>query len=271
MGHIPGWYECPEFVPFKSPSTGKELWVLYGYYKGPLYFGEGKFESASSYLLGTFDGKSFTPLSEVKNAHLGPNYYAALTFVNAPEKNPVMMGWVRGPDYPGEPFNQCASVPLELSLQSIENEDLLHFYPIKNLEKLRDEPVLEMVNPSVNEANKRLGSLSKDLEYDVVMTLVSNSGSKMDIKIYDAHFQYSQESKKIELRGKHRNLHPSGTMEARFLIDRGVVESFWNKGEAAFCVAITHKRENSVIALSGDMEIEKLVVYPMKGIWPANH
>ena len=69
--------------------------------------------------------------------------------------------------------------------------------------------------------------------------------------------------------GKDRaRVHADGSITARFLIDRGIVESFWNGGEAAYCAASLHTDEGPAFAIEGEAEIEELTVYSLKGIWP---
>lgn len=52
-------------------------------------------------------------------------------------------------------------------------------------------------------------------------------------------------------------------MDARFLIDRGIVESFWNGGEAAYAIGSLHTDDGPAFALEGDAMVEELIVYPM--------
>ena len=35
VGQLPNWFECPEFIPVKSPTTGEDLWMVYGCYSQP--------------------------------------------------------------------------------------------------------------------------------------------------------------------------------------------------------------------------------------------
>jgi hypothetical protein len=46
-----------------------------------------------------------------------------------------------------------------------------------------------------------------------------------------------------------------------------VVESFWNQGEAAFCIGSLHTDAGPAFAIEGNAWIEELVVYPLEDIW----
>ena len=58
---LPNWYECPEFFPVKSPTTGEDLWVLYGCYRNKDEANGPVFTSTSCYQLGRFDGADLHP------------------------------------------------------------------------------------------------------------------------------------------------------------------------------------------------------------------
>jgi len=62
-------------------------------------------------------------------------------------------------------------------------------------------------------------------------------------------------------------LHPDGTMEIRILLDRAIVEAFWNEGELPYCFGALHTAAASVLELEGDLLIEELTVYPLRSIW----
>ena len=261
---LPHWFECPEFIPMKSAVTGEDLMLLYGCYRSPKDAKE-PFHSNSCYQLGRFDGKSFSPVTKLRHAHLGPNFYAALIFVNEPHGRPIMMGWARDTRFPGEKFNQCASLPLHLQIKAMNGEDTLCFEPAAEVSALRGEPLLKMNNISIPEANAKLQSLAKDATLDVVLRLRPDDTGRRTITTTVRNITIHYDSAtKVLTRGNDRTpIHPDDTLDIRFIIDRGLVESFWNGGEAAYAIASLHTDPGPAFGLEGDAMVEELIVYPM--------
>ncbi len=263
---LPHWFECPEFFPVKSAKTGEDLWLLYGCYRNSDPAKGEVFQSNSCFQLGRFDGARFTPVSKIKHAHRGPNFYGALIFANAPANRAIMMGWARDTRFPGEPFNQCASLPLELTLRNLGGEDALCYEPARELEALRGEPLLKSATGA--EFAAQLAALDKGAPIEVVVRFRPKGIAPIKMQTRSLKFTYEPEQQ-IVVFGKDRApLHANGSITARFLIDRGVVESFWNGGEAAYCAASLHTDEGPAFAIEGEADVEELTVYPLKGIWP---
>lgn len=261
---LPHWFECPEFLPMKSAVTGQQLMMLYGCYRSPKDAPE-PFDSNSCYQLGEFDGQKFTPVGKLRNAHHGPNFYGALIFVNAPNNRVIMMGWARGTRFPGELFNQCASLPLEMQLKAIDGQDTLCFEPVVELTALRGKPLVQLDGITASEANSKMPELSRDAALDVVIRFDPEADFSASVR--NISFSYEAASKTLKLGNQSVQLHPSKTLDARFLIDRGIVECFWNQGEAAFSIGSLHTDAGPAIALGGNATVNELTVYPMQNIW----
>jgi fructan beta-fructosidase len=241
------WFECPEFIQVKSPTSGEDLWLLYGCYR------DGSFKSNSCYQLGRFDGKRFIPVTKLRNAHLGPNYYAALTFTHQPQGRHIMMGWTRVSQFPGEPFNQCASVPLELTLRSIGGEDVLCFQPVRELNALHGDEV-------------SLTALTKDMPCDVTLSLASSA----TLRVRGLEWHYDASVHTVSHGKQSMKLHPAAKLSVRLLMDRAIVETFWNEGEAATCTASLHTDEGPALDIQGS-EAQDLRIQVMRSIWPIPH
>lgn len=104
-------YECPDLFEL----DGK--WVLFiSTNPGGPCGGSGM-----HYLIGNFDGKTFTPESNAKNLDFGPDYYAAVTFNNASER--ISIGWMNNWLYANEvmfqtenPWNGSMTCARKLSI-----------------------------------------------------------------------------------------------------------------------------------------------------------
>src|SRR5690606_16704072 len=96
-------------------------WVMYG--------------ANAQYVLGTFDGKTFTPETP-KYEMIEGNGYASQTFNNAPEGRRIQISWGMGTVAPGMPFNQIMLFPVELSLNNTEDGLRVFPKPIEAIDKL---------------------------------------------------------------------------------------------------------------------------------------
>ena len=80
-------YECPDLFEL----DGKWVLIISTNPGGPAG------GSGMHYLIGKFDGKTFSPESDAKNLDFGPDYYAAVTFNNAPSR--ISIGWMNNWHY----------------------------------------------------------------------------------------------------------------------------------------------------------------------------
>jgi fructan beta-fructosidase len=125
MSHIESFAECPDFfeLPVDGDASNKK-WVLTG--------------ASSEYMVGTFDGTTFTPETPKLPGHRGVGFYAAQTFSDIPAKDGrrIRIGWLQTAT-PGMPFNQSMSIPIELKLISTPEGPRLTWTPVKELQSLR--------------------------------------------------------------------------------------------------------------------------------------
>lgn len=113
---IAGFYECPDIFEL----SGK--WVLTA--------------ANSDYMLGAFDGATFTPETPMRKGHRGRGYYAAQTFSHEPQGRVVQIGWFQTAT-PGMPFNQSMSLPNELRLVATADGPRMTWMPVKEVASLR--------------------------------------------------------------------------------------------------------------------------------------
>jgi sucrose-6-phosphate hydrolase SacC (GH32 family) len=124
-GEVEGFYECPDLFPLPVDGNPADVkWVLTA--------------ADSDYMVGRFDGRTFTPETPKLKGQRGRGFYAAQTFSDVPASDGrrIQIGWLQVPA-PGMPFNQAMSVPLELKLLSTPDGPRLARTPVKELELLR--------------------------------------------------------------------------------------------------------------------------------------
>ncbi|MEM9236090.1 MAG: glycoside hydrolase family 32 protein [Verrucomicrobiota bacterium] len=261
-----GWYECPVFFPYQSPTTGKTRWLLYGSSKG-----DGIANEFSAYQIGDFDGKVFTPISKIRTAHYGVSFYGALSYHDEPKGRDIMVGWSSLSETENELFNRCATVPLKMKVKSVGGEDALFYEPIEELDQLRGKPLVEVKNTTGKKAQELLAKLDRDASLDVILTLKRKQSSPVEVTTKASRFSYDSKKgivtdyRKGDVKIRHAA--DRETIDARFLIDRLIVEGFWNEGEVAYAHPSSIKDTGPTLEISDHAEIESLTVYPMRSIW----
>lgn len=121
--HVTGFWECPEL--FELPVDGNPdntMWVMYG--------------ASGTYMLGDFDGYTFTPRSG-KHVFTAGTGYAAQTFNNIPASDGrrIQIGWSRI-GHPGMNFNGMMLMPVELKLQTGKEGPRLVSNPVREVEAI---------------------------------------------------------------------------------------------------------------------------------------
>ena len=116
-------YECPDIweMPVES-RLGETKWILTA--------------GNTAYMVGTFDGSTFTSESPEIPGQRGTGYYAPQTFNDEPRGRRVRIGWLQT-DAPGMPFTQSMSLPAEHHLVETPEGLRLTWSPVKELEALR--------------------------------------------------------------------------------------------------------------------------------------
>ena len=142
QSHVTGFWECPDL--FELPVDGdknRTKWVMYG--------------ASGTYMLGSFDGKVFTPESG-KYFYTTGCIYAAQTFSNIPANDGrrIQIGWGRV-SHPGMPFNGMMMLPTELTLRTTKDGIRLVSVPVREMESLF-KPVGSWKSLSSDEANRQL-------------------------------------------------------------------------------------------------------------------
>ena len=124
QSRIEGFFECPDL--FELPldgDPGNKKWVLS--------------DASSHYMVGSFDGKVFTPETPNIQGHRGDAFYAAQTFSNIPSREGrcIQIGWGRIPT-PGMPFNQMMFFPCRLALHTTPDGPRLAWQPVHEVSRL---------------------------------------------------------------------------------------------------------------------------------------
>jgi fructan beta-fructosidase len=146
-----GEWECPDLFPLPvDGDPAHEKWVLVvNLNPGAVAGGSG-----GQYFVGDFDGATFTPdpssllespvdgtdpanaarLRECRWLDWGRDYYAAVSFSNAPDNRRIMIGWLNNWDYanslPTFPWRSGMSLAREVTLETVDGRPCLVQKPV---------------------------------------------------------------------------------------------------------------------------------------------
>lgn len=139
VGAVGGVWECPDLFPMRVPGTGQVKWVMVvNLNPGAVAGGSG-----GQYFVGDFDGTRFRPDDRrTRWLDYGRDFYAGVTWNDAPDHRRVMIAWMNNWDYanqiPTSPWRSAMSVPRELSLERGAGGLRLRHVPVHELTRLRE-------------------------------------------------------------------------------------------------------------------------------------
>ena len=258
QSRIEGFFECPDL--FELPVEGGD-----GAGKWVLYAGDAK------YLLGDFDGKTFTPESKEKKQLWYGNFYAAQTYSNAPDGRRVQIGWGTGITFPDMPFNQQMAFPCRLTLRKTADGVRMFAEPVKEVESLhaRKHAVAERV---LKPGDNPLADASGDL-FDIRAEFVPGDGAAFGFAIRGVPVVYDVKKQEITCKGVTAPLKPhEGKVRLQLLVDRGSVEIFGDGGRVALSVGVIPADDNhalEVFSRDGGTRLRSLEAFEMKSAWEA--
>ncbi|MGC8639818.1 MAG: glycoside hydrolase family 32 protein [Isosphaeraceae bacterium] len=255
---IDGFFECPDLfeLPIEG-QPGQSRWVLYA--------ADGK------YMLGDFDGRAFHPTSGKDKLQLWyGNFYAAQTFSNTPDGRRIQIGWANGVTFPGMPFNQQMTIPVELTLRS--TEDGLRMFALHSgdwtsirtgrfsLEKIT-------LTPGENPLRDVRGEL-----FDISLLFKSAKAESLVLDLRGTRLVYDCVKQELVCKNVRAPLRPfpGGVVWLHVLLDRGSIEVFGNLGRVAMSVAAIANHENrsvGVVSQGGPIDVNFLVVNGLRSAW----
>lgn len=267
-----GVWECPDLFPLTTP-TGEEKWVLLVSINpgGPLG------GSATQYFVGNFDGKVFeTETSHVKWIDHGSDNYAGVTWSDIPKEDGRrlfigwMSNWLYAQEVPTEVWRSSMTIPRELTLSSINGDYLLISKPIRELTKLRLDPVTFYSN-EFELPSELLEIELKPTDKDFKLTFSNDLGEQVVVESMQGNLSFDRSnSTSLEFHKEFKKRHPSsvtGTQskEIRIFLDRSSMEVFVNQGELVITELLFPSSPYTKLSMQG---VEpNSVVYPLKSIW----
>jgi fructan beta-fructosidase len=252
---VDGFYECPDL--FELPVDGDRThtrWVLYA--------------ADGRYMLGSFDGRRFTPDGGKQQLWHG-NFYAAQTFSNTPDGRRIQIGWGNGITFPGTSFNQQMTIPCELTLRTTPEGVRMFADPVAELCKLHGRKhawTNLTLNPGDNPLNKVHGDL-----FDISAEIKTTGANAVTFSLRGIPVRYDFAKQEITCdKLKAPLATKDGKLRLRLLLDRGSIEIFGNGGRVAISQHIRPDAKNHTLKLTsegGAAVAEKLEVNEMRSGW----
>ncbi len=255
--HVTGFWECPEL--FELPvdgNTSNKKWIMYG--------------ASGTYMIGSFNGKTFTPEAG-KYYYTTGGLYAAQTYANIPASDGrrIQTAWGRLPMPAGVPFNNLMLIPTELTLRTTKEGVRLFSYPVKEFDQLTDKQY-RWNNLTADEASRHLQEFNYAGVLKIRTTLKLSHATDAGLNLF------GQSLLIYDMNGNRVNgvfYSPEGrtSMEitADIILDKTCVEVFIDGGAYSYSMDRRSQTDNieGFRFFGNNIEVKELQVSTLKNIW----
>ncbi len=254
--HITGFWECPEL--FELPVQGEpgvRKWVMWG--------------ASGTYMIGSFNGRKFTPETS-KLCNLNGSAYAAQVFSNIPVEDGrvIKMAWGRI-GFDDMPFNGCMLLPQEQILVREAAGLRLLSRPAKETETLF-RSIYKADGLSANEANEALKRFADNDCLRIRATLRLTYATSVGLNYRGQHLiNYDMNHNRLNGDFYATDTPADMTLKADVYIDRGMVEVYIDGGRFSYSMKRDVKSRNpeSYTFWGNQLQIDSLKVFEAKSIW----
>ena len=263
LSNIRFGFECPDV--FELPLDGdrkKMKWVLQ--------------DANGSYLVGHFDGKTFTPDQDRLVMDVGPDFYAAQTFFrpNMPTKKLIQIAW--NDHWNGgigeSPWQRNATFPVEVGMVTHDGKMRLTRTPIpaiKSLYKDTKKWTNQVLECSCHGKNIFEGVNSKT--FDLTATFDLNGATARDIEFRIANRKIIYDIGTQELMGKSLKPDAGGRLNIRMLVDWSQLEVFSLGGVFSYSQQFAFTPDDDSLNLyvnGGNVKLVSLELNEVARTWP---
>lgn len=211
-----GFFECPDlFESAVDGNAGDRRWVIY--------------DANFNYWIGSFDGRAFKASAGPFRGDVGPNFYAAQSWNNVPDRT-IQVGWMRNGRYPGMPFNQQMSFPCELNLRTTIEGVRLCRWPVKEIESLYAETVA-LKDAALKPGENPLKDVAGEL-FDIQLGIEPRTATEFGLRVHGKSVAWSDG--RLSCMGGAAALPAAGgRVNVRVLVDRTTIEVYGGRGEVS--------------------------------------
>lgn len=292
LGARDGVWECPDL--FELEIEGKKKWMMIVNLNPGGPFGG----SATQYFIGDFDGTTFvadtTPGGYVPTKWLdyGKDFYATVSWSDAPENRRTIIGWMSNWQYadevPTQQYRSANTLPREVSLfRNHDGEIYAATKPVPELVKLRGKATVSLRNITVDKMPRQIDlpesndgaceiRLEMQTKSEPVKLTLSNKSGNIVVMVYDPRTHLfsmdRSQSGEVDFNENFPALTAAPTFERNgklgitIFIDRSSIEVFENDGKFAMTNLVFPQQPYSHLGIStsgGAVKINEVKIYPL--------
>ncbi|MBM3263304.1 MAG: glycoside hydrolase family 32 protein [candidate division Zixibacteria bacterium] len=255
---LPGVSECPDFFELSVDGDPDDTrWVYWG--------GNG------GYVLGRFDGRTFTPETGVLNAEKGTNGYAAQTWSDIPSEDGrrIQISWMAGGKFPAMPFTHQMSFPVELTLRRFPSGIQLCRLPAREIETLYAKTD-RWTDLPLRPGADLIPHTDTEL-FDITLEIEPGTARNFGVELRGLALTYSVAEQTVEFKNHTAALaSENGRVTLRLLIDRTSLEVFDARGALSMSFCFLPEAADYPLrffAGGGEARILALTVNELRSIW----
>ena len=250
QSRLPNFHECPEL--FELPvdgDTSNMKWVVYG--------------ADGSYYIGEFDGKTFTPESEVLPFQYGNCFYASQTFSDIPAEDGrrIQIAWGRI-GHEAMPFNQMMDFPVELSLHTTEKGIRMFANPVQEI---------ELLHKKVHQVDgASLEGITSDLLH-INAEITVGKADEIAFIVRGVPVTYDVKKETLTCLDKVASLSlQNGQLRLELLVDRMSIEIFGNEGQVYMPMGMHFNKDAAALSFAtkgGEASVNSMTVAELNSAW----
>ncbi len=252
---LEGDNECPDIFPLTDSESNRK-WILMG--------------AHDKYLVGSFDGGSFTADQKVLPLHYGNSGYAGQTFNNLPCGRVVRVVWDRW-NLPTVNFKGQMGIPMQMSIEKFRDTYYLQAHPVDEIKGI--------YNNSKKFENVRITKhtdFSEIIEDSALLLKIKSSlydNVMLSLKIFGRTISFDFKRNEIKIGNcispitlTHRNF------DLTVIVDRCSMELFADNGKITMsCTDNNTLCDRNIpyliISSDSDYDIESIEINSLKSIW----
>ncbi|MFO7935656.1 MAG: GDSL-type esterase/lipase family protein [Bacteroidales bacterium] len=270
-------HECPDFFQLPLDGDPSQLkWVLH--------------DARGMYVIGTFDGTTFTEEEGPYITENGPGFYASQSFHrdNLPGGKVIQMGWLQWHDYGVQthPWDGAITFPVEIDLVTYNGEMRIARNPIQQISSIYKDTIIWDELLITPDSNLLEGIYSKKMDITAEFDLTNATASEIQFQIANKTITYNINDEtlisapehpmldilindgipKTRLLNKLSNNH----VKIRILADWGQLEIFGNDGIFSYTEKFDFSPCDSTLALTtvgGNVKLVSMEFHEVARTW----